>query len=110
MKSVLALGLLLSVTACGSMSESQRMATAAEDRNRCISIYGFKPDSEGLAHCMLQLDVIRSEQDFNRRQALAAGLRQMGESMQRRSVNCNTYGTANTFGSTTTVNTNTSCR
>lgn len=101
---VAATGLILA--GCATTTPEERTASA---QGSCVG-YGFQPGTDGFASCMMQMDLQAQETDYRRRQAIANGLQQMGQSMQNnRPVTCNTYGTANrgnfgaTYGSSTTT-------
>lgn len=99
----------LAITICGCSTTTPEQRLAA-NQGACTG-YGFKAGTDAYAACMMQMDLADQEDDYRRRQALADGLSEMGQSMQRnRPVTCNTYGSArNTFGNTVYGNSTTTC-
>jgi hypothetical protein len=100
MKLLVLLALTLLLSACMGRSPVERRAEA---QNACTR-YGFKPGTDQYAQCMMQLDLIMQEQDADRRQALAEGLRRMGENARNNRVTCNTSASVyGNFGNSTTT-------
>ncbi len=84
-----ALPFLASLGGCQTVSPEVRQAN---NKAACDG-YGFKPNTNAYAACMMNMDQSAKEDDYRRRQILANGLREMGQSMQRnRPVTCNTFG------------------
>lgn len=105
-KMVFAVVALPFLAACQTTSPEVRLA---EQKGQC-SNYGFKEGSDAYASCMMQLDIVAKQQDRERQRAIGEALSEMGNSMQsNRPVTCNTYGTANRFGSTAYGNSTTTC-
>lgn len=74
--SILALLPVLALSACQTAAERQ-----AEAYNKCFA-YGFKPRTEAHARCLMSLDQQQMAMDFQQRQALAAGLADLGSSIK----------------------------
>ncbi len=88
MRVLLIIATLLLLAGCMGRSPEQRFAEAG---NACTG-YGFQPGTQAYAECMMRLDTIMQQQDYQRQMAMAQDMQQWADSRPR-TVTCNTYNT-----------------
>lgn len=104
----LLLAAVICVVLCGCETTTPEMRLA-QNQTSCES-YGFKAGTDAYAECMMRLDLNDQQRDRDRRRAIGEALSEMGRSMQaNKPVTCNTYGSANRFGSSVYGNSTTTC-
>lgn len=100
--------LAVALCGCSTTTPAERLAN---NQASCQG-YGFKPNTDAYSTCMMQMDLENKADDRRRRQAIGAALSDMGTAMTpppRRSVTCNTFGSARNTGYGAYGNSTTTC-
>lgn len=83
--------LAVALCGCATTTPAERLA----GNQASCQAYGFKPNTDAFASCIMQQEMADDASDADRRTRISAGLQAMGQSMtqpQRQTVTCNTFG------------------